>query len=620
MNHPDYQNQLLAEQLRLALGAIDPDELSVLQQHLEWVELAAGQTLMLQGDPGDAMYLTLSGRLRAYIAEPNGQERLVREMSRGQIIGELSLYTDEVRSATVVAVRDSLLARLAQDDFNKLLSRNAKVSMAITRQIIHRLQSSAARNKEARPVMIALLAITSGVDVHRFSQDLSVKLSNLGRVSVVDSRRVAQEIGQPTSSQHGSEDLPTQRRITRYLDEIEATSDFVLLIGDETPTAWTHRCSRCCDEVLLLADATCGPDLHPIERQCLMNRTGRSEAAESLVLLHAPDVPCPTGTRHWLSQRSVKHHYHIRPQLDRDMGRLARILSGTAIGLVLAGGGARGCAHLGIYQALHEHGIEIDYVGGTSIGAIMAALVASDRPVKEILDIARRAFGVNPTGDFSTMPLISLIAGRRAQRLIETTLLALAGHPIGIEDLWINFYCVASNYSRATEHVFHHGALSKALLASIAIPGALPPVPFQGDLLCDGGTFNNFPVDVMRNRPGIGKVIGVDLSRRQRHPIELKEIPSGWALLLDRLRPRHKRRYRLPTLLAYLMNVTILYSSSRQQESQQLCDIYFNPPLLRVGMLEWKRFDAIVAQGHTHGVEVLSQSVADKKTIHSSLV
>ena len=91
-------------------------------------------------------------------------------------------------------------------------------------------------------------------------------------------------------------------------------------------------------------------------------------------------------------------HIHIRPALARDMARLARVQSRTAIGLVLAGGGAGGCSHLGLYRALQESGTEVDFVGGTSIGAIMATLITSDQPWDRVMTIARKAFSVNPTG------------------------------------------------------------------------------------------------------------------------------------------------------------------------------------------------------------------------------
>lgn len=601
-----YQDELLTQHLQTFLGEVDPAAMDLLRRHMEWVEIAAGETLMAQGDPGDSMYLSISGRLRAYVVDEDGVEHMVREMARGQIIGEMSLYTDEPRSATVVAIRDSVLVRLAKTEFSSLLASSAQVSIALTRQIIKRLQTAQTRSDLARPVTIALLPITQGIEVGPFTQRLADKLQGVGRVRIVDAGSIDRALQQPGLAQSQAEDVDVNRRIALHLDEIEASHDYVLLIGDDGPTPWTQRCSRCCDEVLLLADATQPPKLHATEEQCLMQKAGRSEAAETLVLLHPADLKCPSGTRDWLARRPVTDHIHIRPALDRDMGRLARIQSRTAVGLVLAGGGARGCAHLGLYRALQERGVEIDFVGGTSIGSVMAALVASDQPLGDIMRIARRAFSVNPTGDFNLIPLLSLIAGRRLRGIIETAVNDLLGQHADIEDLWKNYYCVASNYSKASEQLFQNGDLVKAMLASIAIPGALPPVLYEGDILCDGGTFNNFPVDVMRGTRGVGKVIGVDLSFRKPRRITHQEMPGSWALLRDKLRPRSKRKYRLPSLVSYLMNVTILYSTSRQREAQKLTDLYFNPPLERVGMLQWDRFDNIVKQGHAHGTEVLA--------------
>ena len=600
-----YKNELLTRHLRNFLGDIDPAAMALLCRHLEWVEVAAGQTLMAQGDPGDSMYLSISGRLRAYVRDTDGTEHMVREMARGQIIGEMSLYTDEPRSATVVAIRDSVLVRLSKAVFNDLLASSAQVSIALTRQIIKRLQTVQRRSDLARPVTIALLPITAGVETGAFSARLGQHLLRHGRVCVVDAAGVDAALGRPGIAYSDPDDAEGNRLIAVYLDEIEAAHEYVLLVGEEHPNAWTQRCSRRSDEMLLLADAAQPPVLHETEVQYLMKRPGRSEAAEILVLLHPADLRCPSGTKQWLARRPLSDHLHIRPELERDMARLARVQSRTAVGLVLAGGGARGIAHLGIIRALQERGIEIDYVGGTSIGAVMAVLAGADRPFDEALPVARRAFKGNPTGDFNLLPLLSLIAGKRLFKVIDTAARELLGRDADVEDLWKNCYVVASNYSQASEHVIFRGALVKSMLASIAIPGALPPVLHDGDLLCDGGTFNNFPVDVMRGLRGVGRVIGVDLSFRQPRRIEHDAVPGTWALLRDKLRPRKLRRYRFPSLVSYLMNVTILYSSSRQRESQKLTDLYFNPPLDRVGMLQWEKFDNIVEQGHAHGLQVL---------------
>lgn len=597
-----YHDRLLAELLEQAFGTLDTAALTLLREQLRWVELAGGQTLMAQGEPGDSMYLSVSGRLRAYVSHDGEPARMVREMGRGQVIGEMALYTDAPRSASVVAIRDSLLVRLDKQPFLDLLARHPQVGVALTRQIVGRLQTEHVPAPYAAPVVQTLLPISAGVDLAGFAAGLAAELGRFGRVRVVDAAAVEAALGPAAAS-----DSERYRQVSLWLDEIEAGHDFVLLLADAQPSAWTQRCCRHADEVLLLADAAAPPRLHANESACLLERPPRTEAAEILVLLHGADTPAPRGTAAWLARRPVTDHFHVRPALARDMARLARLQARRAVGLVLAGGGARGFSHLGLMQALQQRGIEVDCVGGTSMGSVMGALLACDRPLEQVLQVAREAFRVNPTGDYNLLPLISLIRGRRLRRLLNRALTELVGPEAGIEDLWKPYYCIATNYSQAGEALLSRGPLERAVRASIAIPGALPPVVVDGDLLCDGGTFNNFPVGVMRQRRGVGTVVGADLSLRKVRKLDFDEVPGPWALLRDRLRPRAHRRYRLPPLSAYLLNVTILYSSSRQRAARAACDVYFNPPLDRIGLLAWKHFDSIVAQGRAHAEEVLQQ-------------
>lgn len=596
-----YHDRLLGELLAQAFGELDAATLDLLREQLSWVEVAGGQALMQQGEPGDSMYLSVSGRLRAYVSQDGEAPRMVREMGRGQVIGEMSLYTDAPRSATVVAIRDSVLVRLDKAQFMQLIEQQPRVGVALTRQIVHRLQTEHATAPFAAPVVQSLLPISPGVDAPGLARALAQQLARYGRVRVLDAAAVHAAVPDK------ADDSERYRLLSLWLDEVESANDFVLLVADEGPTAWTQRCCRHADEVLLLADATQPPAVHPSEQQCLVERPPRTEAAEILVLLHPADAAAPRGTAAWLARRPVADHFHVRPGQARDVARLARLQARQAVGLVLAGGGARGFSHLGLLRALEEGGIEVDCVGGTSMGSVMAALAAADQPLSRVMDVARAAFKVNPTGDFNLLPLISLIRGRRLRTALDRALGSLVGAEAGIEDLWKPFYCVATNYSQASEALLTHGRLERALRASTAIPGALPPVVVGGDLLCDGGSFNNFPVDVMRARRGVGVVIGADLSLHKARKVDFDEMPSPWALLRDRWRPRAQRRYRLPALSAYLLNVTILYSSSRRRAAQAACDVYFNPPLERVGLLAWQRFDAIVEQGHAHALSVLAQ-------------
>ncbi len=585
-HHDELQRRhaLLAHHLRAQFGEIGSGVLNAIYDHVTWVQLQAGDVLMQQGEPGDDAYLSLSGRLRVYLRGADGDNRVVRELGRGEIIGEISLYTGAPRSATVVAIRQTLLARIDKAHFELLVSRYPQASIALTRQIIHRLQTQQQTRPMPAPVMVCLLPITDGVDALPFARRLQMALAGFGRVVCA------------SASDGGV-----------ALDALEAENDFVLMVADPNDRAWTERCIQHSDEVLLLAQADQPAVLHPIEQACLTQRPQRSEAAETLLLLHPADRPSPLGMRRWIDRRPVTGHLNLRPELDRDMARLARILSRNAVGLVLAGGGARGFAHLGVWKALRQRGIEVDCVGGTSMGAVMAAVIAADGAVDDTIDIAREAFRINPTGDYNWLPLLSLIKGQRVRRLIHRSIERLTGGPADVVDLWKGYFCVASNYSQGQELRLTQGNLAQSLLASIAIPGALPPVVRDGDLLCDGGTFNNFPVDAMRQMRGVGRVFGVDLSARTVRKLDFDEVPGPWTLLLDRWKPRAQRRYRLPSLVSYLLNVTILYSISRQDESRRLCDVYFNPPLARVGLLQWRRFDSIVQQGEAHALEVLDQ-------------
>ncbi len=617
---------LLQDSLQTLLGPLQPAALATLREQLSWVEVAAGEALMRQGEPGDAMYISVSGRLRAYLQEDAASPpRLVREMARGQVIGELSLFTDEPRSASVVAVRDSVLVRLDKPAFQRLLASSPQASMALTRQIIGRLQQAPAHVRPATPVVIVVLPISAGVDAVALVAGLARALAALRvdgrpvRVQPVGAAEVDAAMQQPGYAQRPLDDAEAGRRIALWLDHQEAQADFLLLLADAAPTPWTARCTRHADELLLLADATQPPALHPSETELLLARrhwplAGTPPAAtgptQVLLLQHPAATAMPSGTAAWLARRPVAEHLHLRQGHAGDLARVARLQAGQGVGLVLAGGGARGLAHLGVWRALREHGIEIDVVGGTSIGAVMAALMAADQPPDRVLALARRAFGSNPTGDFNLVPLLSLIKGQRLQRVIGQAVHDMMGGPADIADLWKPFYCVAANYTQACEQIVQHGPMAKLLRASLSIPGALPPVLHEGELLCDGGTFNNFPVDVMQRRRGVGRVIGVDLSVNKPRRYDFDDVPGPWALVRDRLRPRAQRRYRLPGLAAYLMNVTILYSQSRQRQARAMTDLHFNPPLERVGMLQWNRLEQIEQQGYDHAMKVLGPARA----------
>jgi NTE family protein len=569
-------SKLIAEQF----GDLPAPAQQLLRDNLHWVALPAGAHLLRAGEAGDAMYLVVSGRLRAYVPSPTGPARLVREMGRGAIVGEISLFTAETRTADVLAVRESLLARLDRDRFEALIALSPQVSVVLARLVVDRLRSEHMAPVSAAPRTLALVSLHASLPAAPFAQSLAQALEPWGRVKLA----LAPE----------SDDEPAWQ-IARW----EADHDFVLLVGAEGTSDWQRACLQHGDETLLLADAS-----QPLPAAAPA-RVG--EAARVLLLMHPPATQHPRGTADWIDRLAVDAHWHLRAGQTDDLQRIGRLLARQGVGVVLAGGGARGFAHLGVMQALQEAGVPVDAWGGASMGALMGSLAATQAPPDRLLEVARRAFKRNPTGDFNLLPLVSLIKGQRLRQSLRDAVHALCGHDAHLEDLWRPAFCVATNYSSACEAVIHRGDLQRAVRASTAIPGALPPVVRDGELYCDGGGFNNFPVDVMRRQRGIGTVIGVNLFSRKVRTLNFDEVPGPWALLRDRLRPRAQRRYKLPSLVAYLLNNTIISSLGRQNDAQSQTDVLFQPPVDGIGLLHWHRLELARSVGLKHAQEVLAQ-------------
>ena len=473
------------------------------------------------------------------------------------------------------------------------------VSMNMTKIIINRLNNSQnPRKKAVKPVNICFIPITKGVDIQAFSVQLNTQLEHIGKTLLLNSARINETQERQHFAQTDKHDTEAYRHLTNWLDEQESKHNFMLFVTDSTTTEWTKRCIRSADEIYLVANADDEPHLCGIEKE-LFAIKHKNGVAKNLILLHDKEKICPSDTDKWLKSRFLKAHYHIRPELTEDMARLGRIVSGTAIGLVLAGGGAKGIAHLGVYKALYEAGIPIDFIGGTSAGALVGALMAFNMHPYTIEAVARKGALYNPTKDYTFFPLISLIKGIRLEKAIEQIIHESVGFDVLMEDTWIPFFTLSCNYTHAREEVHTHGRLSNRLRSSISIPGAFPPVVSGDDLLIDGGTFNNFPTDVM-NRLGVAKIIGVDLSRDKIHKLELEHIPTGLELLRDKFRPKHRKKYRLPTLMSILLNTTMLYSNARQKEAKHFTDLYFNPEVNKFGLLDWLAFDKIFAIGYDH--------------------
>ncbi|MEO7168483.1 MAG: patatin-like phospholipase family protein [Chthoniobacterales bacterium] len=571
----------------------------------DWVERAGGEVLFHEGEPSDSLYIVVSGRLQASVGA-NGESQVVGEIGRGESVGEMGAFTNEPRRATVRALRDSLLARIELKTFHKMLVACPELTLNLNRVIIERLQR---RNLSEKPahnlVNLAVVPIGDGVGAGALLNDLVAELQAQGQRALhLTSAMIDAIAGRPRAAQTTETDQQAHRWLIRYLDELEREYSLIFYEADATITPWTLRCLRQCDEVLLLGDAGAPADLSEVEARCLNGAEPVTPARQTLLLRHRDGGRWASGTPAFLAKRpKVYRHFHLRAGQRSDLARLGRFLGGRAVGLVLAGGGARGLAHIGVFRALEEAGIAIDAFGGTSIGSVLAAGMACDWRWKKLFETNRREFLRNPTSDLNFLPIVSLLTGRKLDRI-----LAAGTEGASIEELWQPFFCVSSSYTRAREVVHTRGELKCALLASMAIPGIFPPVLHGNELLVDGGLFNNLPVDVMA-RSGVRHIIAVDLRPKGNatEAIKFESMPRRRDLLRDLFRPKAQRRFAVPSMVTAMIAASMLNS---QQKTAQLIgdvDLLLNPDVEDFGLLEWRSHDKIVERGYAHAREVLAQ-------------
>jgi NTE family protein len=532
--------------------------------------LEAGQPLFEAGEPAEALYIVNKGTLAVYIDRPGSGRHLLALIRQGEVVGEMAVISGGPRTASAVAIRDSELITVTAIEFRELQQRYPQLARSLNRLLVHRLRHTSLGGPSSEPKTNAVIPASQGVDPQAFARHLADELQRGGaRVHVVPP---------------GDDSTPAPD-----LARLEAAHDHVFLCGDLKYREWSDMCARQADRIIALvpADGSLDPRF---PRSLLAQRAAHQLA--NLVLLHRSPTQRPLRTTgQWLDTLNPSRHFHLRTKAKRDWQHLARVIAGTSVGLVLSGGGARAFAHIGVLRAIEEARIPIDFIGGSSMGGIIAACHASGWSAETIIERFRSSDIVtNPLSDYS-LPLIGLVRGKRVERLLET-----AFGDTNIPDLWRPFYCVSTNLTTAKVHVHRRGKLRDALRASVSLPGILPPVSTPDGVLVDGGVMDNLPVETMR-MVNNGPVIAVDVTRDLAiTPQWLKEVRS--APLLSRILS--------PPIVSILMRAGTVGNEDRARDQLNAPELVISPPLGDIDIRDWRAFDKAVAIGRRHAASVLA--------------
>jgi NTE family protein len=526
-------------------AGLNPAALAELRDHVEQVDLEADSYLFRAGEPSDGLYVVRSGRLQVI---QNGL--VLRELGRGDVVGELGFLIDAPRSASIRAVRDATLMRLTKAEFDKIA--DTRVLASLVQVLATRLHENPPPVVARTPVpelVVAVVGVDADAPVAMVASELVDALSD--RLEVVDPGRVDRD----------------------GLERAERVVDKVVLHAAIDDAEWHDFCVRSADRLVLVA-----ADPTPLQERL----PARAPGAD-LVLTGAPaDREQRSAWEKLLTPRSV--HQVRSAHATEDLRPLAARIAGRAVGLVLSGGAARAFAHLGVLEELEVAGVTVDRYAGTSMGAIIAGLAATGRDVAAVdATIYEYFIRSNPTSDY-TLPAKGLIRGRR-------TLAALRGAFGGqlVEEVPHEFRCVSVDLLERTPVVHRRGPMADVVGCSLRVPGLYAPVVYDGSLHVDGGVLDNLPVATLRREDG--PLIAVTVGGAQ------SPSPNGASL----------RAPRVPNLVDTLMRTMTIGSAMASSAVLAQADLAIHVDTSSIGFLEWHQIDRAREIGRAATREALPQ-------------
>jgi len=564
------------------LAGLDPAAAEAIRRRFPSVAVAGGVPIFEQGEEGDALYTIVSGAVGISTRDPtDGATRRLARLTPPEAFGEMALLSAEPRSATATALRDTHLLRLSRAAFEEVVAHHPATLLYFARLLAGRLRAaSEGRPFDHEPRSFAVLAVTEGLDAAAFGN------------------RLAEAFDAALPGDTGClNDWPEGADETWFHDFETRHARTVFVANRVADCPWCQLCLRHADHILLLAEPG------------LPARPGAQDLIEPLrsawiridLAIHQPaTASLPRPLHPEVAALPATMRIQVRDGRARDLARLARLATGKARGLVLGGGGARGLAHLGVLEALAEADLPIDFLGGTSMGAVVAASVAMDlAPATIRQQMAATFVGQNPLNDY-TLPFHALTRGLKVDTALR--------HQFGearIEDLWLPYICISSNLTTGEAAVHRSGDLATALRASIAIPGLLPPVVSEDGILVDGGMMNNLPADV--------------LAAMQRGPVLAVDVGSDRAFtdMPERSWKGHLIRRILglpdamPGIAPLLLRAATVSSDAQSLMSVSRAAVVLKPSLAGVDLRAWSSFETTAALGYRCAREAIHSGGLD---------
>ncbi|MEM6857992.1 MAG: cyclic nucleotide-binding and patatin-like phospholipase domain-containing protein [Pseudomonadota bacterium] len=554
-----------------AFARLSEAALGALSEAAQTRAIKGGDVIVRYGEEADSLYLVAAGRFHVQL--PDG--RVIAEIEAGEPIGELAFFSGGTRTADVRATRDSSVYVLTREAYEAVAAKHPEVTEQILATVAKRLARTTAGAKalEAKPGRV--VALLPAGDAHLpdgFAEKLTASLAKY------DDPRLVRRADMPGGLS------PEDDGFGAWVAELEGNAGRVILRASREDDAWNRAIARNADDALLVAPLyDRRPELSALEEYALPLFL---PANRQLMLWRPQEAKGIEGAPAWLEHRDVKLHHHVPLDSEAAFDRTARFMAGRANGVVLAGGGALGCAHIGVMQALLENGVPIDYYGGTSAGAAMAGALARGLSAEDTLAQMQEMFIANKAMRKMTVPVHSFLD----PRVFDEQLRMRYGTQ-DIADLPYNYFAVSTNLSTNGIFVHTRGPLWEAVRASGSLPTILPPLITEGgDILVDGGVLDNIPVAIMRElKAGPNVVVALRSDAGSQWRIEAKygDVRSPGRIVRD-IVLRRKPEREFPSLIEIMSRSMVVASEGTVEQSLAQADALLIPPIPKdMQILDW---------------------------------
>lgn len=577
------------------LSSLDDDVFNFLMESFEPVRIYCGETLFIEGDHSQDLFLVAAGRLR-FIKESRNNI-IINELGRGELIGELAILTKCPRSATAVAVRDTLLLKLTKRSFNTAFAKFPLELMEVISPSIKRLTQGKNNAAESCANQFLLFFDCDEMVGENYTHVFKTELSKYGSCKVINFDEVHNIMKDQDAFQ---EILSKESVVNSWITEQQLKYDYIIYQAQSKYTAWTQKCIRECDRTIVFCDAKKGPKLRQDTYE-VVDESKKLHKTIDLVLIHPDNTINPSGTIHWIRKISGVTYHHIHQSIPKDLQRVIRIVSGNSVSLVLSGGGAPAVIHLGLFKALNELGIHIDCVGGSCTGSAIAAHIAMGLDPDKIIELTKTRAPRGTLSWIDTMfPFIALTRGKKINNVLQAMF-----SDIMVEDLWIKVILISTNLSNGNTELWNEGLLWRAVRYSMGLPVIFPPIPdHKGYLQVDGAVVNNLPVDIVQNFVKKGKIIAARLHKpKLRAATEFYSEMSSYHIIKKMM--LGTLNFAELNILEILDRTAMMASRKHSQRMSEEADVCLDFKVDQVGFFDTrpKSIDLLVDLGYRMTME-----------------